>query len=92
MNPWKPVALVSMTVCVMSIGYNVASAAPGGPRPTTVQAAQPHMEAALSALQHAQTELGQAEHDKGGWRAEANAGVTKAIGQTQKGIAAGNAR
>jgi hypothetical protein len=91
MNPWKPIALVSMAVCVMSIGHSVASAAPGGARPM-VQLAQPHMEAALSSLQHAQTELSSAEHDKGGWRADAVAGVTKAIAQTQKGIAAGNAR
>jgi len=89
MNPWKPTALVSVTACVMSIGYNVASAAPGGTAPSTVQVAQPHMQAALSALQHAQSELGQAEHDKGGWREEAVAGVTRAIAQTEKGIAAG---
>ncbi len=91
MNAWKPIALVSTAVAVMSVGYNVASAAPG-PHAPSVDVAQPHMEAALSALQHAQSELQSAEHDKGGWRELAVQGVEKAITQTQKGIAAGNGK
>jgi len=89
MNAWKPAALVSTAVAVLSIGYNVALAAPG-PHATDVAVAQPHMEAALAALQHAQSELQSAEHNKGGWRELALQGVEKAITQTQKGIAAGN--
>jgi hypothetical protein len=72
----------------MSIGYNTALAAPGGP-PVRVTGGQPHMEAALTALQNARSELASAEHDKGGWREAAEAGVDKAIAQTQRGIAAG---
>jgi len=88
MNAWKPIALLSISVSVLSVGYNVASAAPG-PRGRTVAGAQPHMEAALSALQNAKSELANAEHNKGGWREAALQGVEKAISQTQKGIAAG---
>jgi len=53
-------------------------------------AAQPHMQAALSALQTAQSELNQAEHDKGGHRVKALNLVGQAIQQVQLGIAAGS--
>ena len=53
-------------------------------------AAQPHMQAALSALQTAQSELNQAEHDKGGHRVKALNLVNQAIQQVNLGIAAGS--
>ena len=53
-------------------------------------AAQPHMEAALAALQNAKTELQVAEHNKGGHRVKALAYVNSAIAETQLGIAAGS--
>jgi hypothetical protein len=52
-------------------------------------AAQPHMEAALSALETAKKELDIAEHDKGGHRVKAIALVNDAIGEVRAGIAAG---
>jgi hypothetical protein len=88
MNLWKSVALASITVSVMSVGYNVASASPGERQPH-IAGGQPHMESALSLLQQAKGELQKAEHDKGGWREAAAAGVSTAISQTEKGIAAG---
>jgi len=50
-------------------------------------AAQPHMEAALSALQSAKAELQQAVADKGGHRVKALADVNDAINETKAGIA-----
>ena len=88
MNLWKSVALASIAVSVMSVGYNVASASPGERRPA-VAGGQPHMESALSLLQQAKGELQKAEHDKGGWREAAVAGVSTAISQTERGINAG---
>ena len=52
-------------------------------------AAQPHMEAALHALETARDELKAAEADKGGHRAKAIDLVESAIAQTREGIAAG---
>jgi uncharacterized protein HemX len=50
---------------------------------------QPHMMAALEALQKAKMELEVAEHNKGGHRVKALELVHKAIEQTKKGIEAG---
>jgi uncharacterized protein HemX len=50
---------------------------------------QPHMMAALEALQKAKMELDVAEHNKGGHRVKAIELVHKAIEQTKKGIEAG---
>jgi len=50
---------------------------------------QPHMMAALEALNHAKGELEVAEHNKGGHRVKALEFVQKAIEQTKKGIEAG---
>jgi len=52
-------------------------------------AAQPHMEAALSALETASHELEVAVPDKGGHRVKAIALVNDAIGQVKAGIAVG---
>jgi hypothetical protein len=50
---------------------------------------QPHMKAALEALQSAKTELESGEHNKGGHRVKALEHVHKAIEQTRKAIEAG---
>jgi hypothetical protein len=50
---------------------------------------QPHMIAALEALNKARAELEVAEHNKGGHREKALELVNKAIVQTKKGIEAG---
>jgi uncharacterized membrane-anchored protein YhcB (DUF1043 family) len=51
---------------------------------------QPHMKAALEALEKAKMELAVAEHNKGGHRAKAIELVNKAIAQTKKGVEAGD--
>jgi hypothetical protein len=53
-------------------------------------AAQPHMQAALGALQNARSELQVAEADKGGHRVTAMRLITEAIREVQAGIAAGS--
>jgi hypothetical protein len=56
-----------------------------------VQAApQPHMQAALKALQNAATQLQSAADDKAGHRAKAIQLVSQAINQVQQGIQAGS--
>jgi uncharacterized membrane-anchored protein YhcB (DUF1043 family) len=50
---------------------------------------QPHMIAALQALEKAKVELEVAEHNKGGHREKALELVKKAIEQTKKGVEAG---
>lgn len=50
---------------------------------------QPHMQAALRALNNAKTQLQNAEPDKAGHREKAIGLVTQAIEQTQQGIQAG---
>jgi hypothetical protein len=52
-------------------------------------AAQPHMEAALKALQNAASQLQDAADDKGGHRAKAIKMVSNAINEVQAGIQAG---
>jgi hypothetical protein len=51
--------------------------------------AQPHMEAALAALENAKTELAVAEHNKGGHRDRAIKLVNDAIHQVREGIRVG---
>jgi hypothetical protein len=55
-----------------------------------VLAAQAHMQAALTSLQSAESELNQAEADKGGHRANAIKLVKEAITEVEAGIKAGN--
>jgi hypothetical protein len=61
------------------VGASLAEAAP-----------QPHMQAALKALQNAASQLEQAVDDKAGHRAKAIQLVSQAINQVQNGIQAGN--
>ena len=53
-------------------------------------AAQPHMTAALSALQTARSELQAADPDKAGHRVKALEAVNHAIDQVNMGLAAGS--
>jgi len=52
-------------------------------------ARQEHMDAALSDLQSARSELQEAMHDKGGHRAAAIRDIDDAIGEVRAGIEAG---
>jgi hypothetical protein len=70
MNVWKQLALVATAVLSLSSGYPAADASSATP-PAPVAGAQPHMAAALGALNTAVAELKLAEHDQGGWRAAA---------------------
>jgi len=87
MNYWKPLALVSMSSMVLTVGFQVAMANPAPTPAPTVEGKYPHIEAALAALQTAQTELGKAEHDWSGWRAKADAHTKEAIGDINIGLA-----
>jgi ribosomal protein S20 len=60
------------------LGASLAEAAP-----------QPHMQAALKALQNASSQLESAADDKAGHRAKAIQLVSQAINQVQQGIQAG---
>jgi hypothetical protein len=55
----------------------------------SLQAAQPHMHAALDHLRAARAELQRAEHNKGGWRGRALEHVDRALADTENGIRAG---
>ena len=90
MNFWKPIALVSMASMVVTVGSQSAQANPAPKPAPTVTGAQPHMAAALAALETAKSELAKAEHDKGGWRAAAATATETAIKETNRGIAFDN--
>lgn len=61
----------------------------GGALTSIATAAQPHMGAALRALNTARGQLNAAEHDKGGHREKALGLIDQAIAEVQAGIAAG---
>jgi hypothetical protein len=86
MKMWKQLALVATAVLSLSSGYHAADAS-SAPPPAPVGGAQPHMAAALGALNTALAELKLAEHDKGGWRAAAQEHTRHAIAETERGIA-----
>jgi hypothetical protein len=70
---------------------NILAAGTAGLVAATVAegAPQPHMEAALKALNNAASQLQAAADDKAGHRAKAIQLVSQAINQVQQGIAAG---
>jgi hypothetical protein len=78
MNRWKITALVFAGLFATSLSVNFVQ--------TARAEHQPHMHAALSALETALTELRSAEHDKGGWRAAAARSTEEAIKETKRGI------
>jgi hypothetical protein len=69
---------VGLVLCLSTVAFDF-----------TAHADQPHMQAALNALQTARTELQAAEHDKAGHREKALEMVDRAIEQTKRGLAAG---
>jgi hypothetical protein len=71
----RRIAALAILAVVFAAGYALA--------------AQPHMEAALHALENAREELKAAEADKAGHRVKAIELVESAIEQTRAGIAAG---
>lgn len=77
-NLWKSSTLVlaASLAFVLSTNGNTASA----------DGAQPHMQAALTALRTAQTQLKNAGTDKGGHRKAAIEATERAINQVEKGI------
>lgn len=77
-NLWKSSTLVlaASLAFVLSTNGNTASA----------DGAQPHMQAALTALRTAQTQLKTATSDKGGHRRAALEATERAISQVEKGI------
>ena len=63
-----------------------AAFAVGTLAPAPLRADQPHMQAALEALERAERELNEATHDKGGHRNKALDHVHAAIKEVRKGI------
>lgn len=68
------------------LGLVLPSRAKASAARTKASVDQPHMQAALSALRTAATELALAEADKGGHRVKAERLVSDAISEVQKGI------
>lgn len=79
MNRWKITTLLFATLFATSLSINFVQ--------TASAEHQPHMRAALGALENALGELKTAEHDKGGWRAAAVRSTEEAIKETKRGIA-----
>jgi len=69
--------ITSLIITAVMVGCFIAGRATAG---------QPHMQAALSSLQVARTELQAASPDKGGHRTKALDLVARAINQVQLGI------
>jgi hypothetical protein len=65
-----------------AVAFALLMMAPTG----TSRADQPHMQSALDALRTAETQLNQADPDKGGHRASALKHVREAIRETEAGI------
>lgn len=76
---------------IAALGVAGAAVALGASRLTasTAQAAQPHMNRALTDLQSALNQLNAASPDKGGHRLKAIALVKQAIDETTAGMASG---
>ena len=87
----KAIALVNQALKQVKKGIAFANKHEGeGDAPTFGTAAQPHMNAALTALQAARNKLKKATPNKGGHRVKAIALVQQAIAQVKKGIAYAN--
>jgi hypothetical protein len=70
----------------------LAAGAAGLATASLTEAAQPHMQRALQALNNASAALQAAEDDKAGHRAKAIQLVSEAINQVQQGIQAGKGK
>jgi hypothetical protein len=95
MNVWKPIAILSMTGLVASIGIHVCSAnVASAETESKIEQAnignchnQPNMLNAARSLYAARDSLNRAEHNKGGWRERAVIAATNAIHETETGCA-----
>ena len=79
----RNIAAIGVAGAAVAMGATALTAAPAE------AAGQPHMTAALAALQTALSELTAALPDKGGHRVRAMALVREAITETTKGLAVG---
>jgi hypothetical protein len=93
-NPWKPIAILSMTGLVASIGIQVAAARNADNEAAKIEQSnignchnQPNMLNAARSLYAARDSLVHAEHNKGGWRERAAVATTNAIHETENGCA-----
>ena len=88
---WKLSTLVFAGLAAFAFASTkISEAQAGGPEGNCGN--QPHMAAALAALETAKTELASAEHDKGGWRVAAVEATNKAIAETSRGCGFSNHR
>ena len=90
----KAIGLVNSAIAEVNLGieYDRRHNHPGSLTPDTLFAGaadQPHMQAALSALETAKDNLDRATADKGGHRKNAIGYVKNAISEVKKGIDAG---
>ena len=87
MNYWKPIAVCSGLAFAAAVACGGGSATvtttPGAPPAGC--GGQPNMAHALASLQSARGSLARAEHDKGGWRANALQATDTAINETRNG-------
>jgi hypothetical protein len=83
------VGLVNRAITEVNRGIQYARSHNNHAVPSGAGRNQPHMQAALDALNNAKSELDQATADKGGHRANAISLVNQAIDEVTKGIAAG---
>jgi hypothetical protein len=83
--------LLNRTLSRRAAARNILTAGTAGllAAPMAEAAPQPHMQAALKALQNAASQLEAAADDKKGHRAKAIQLVSEAINQVQQGIQAG---
>ena len=83
------VGLVNRAIAEVNRGIQYAKSHNNHAVTSGAAADQPHMQAALDALNNAKSELNQANADKGGHRANAISLVNQAIDEVTRGIAAG---
>jgi hypothetical protein len=82
--------LLDRTVSRRGAAKGILSASAAGIAAASLaEGAQPHMQAALTALNNAASQLQSAVDDKAGHREKAIGLVSQAINQVQQGIAAG---
>lgn len=84
MNLWKVSTIALAMMLTVSVGRDAVRSA-GAEK-------QPHMQAALQALENAVNQLQKATADKGGHRVKAIQLTNQAIDEVKKGIAFDNAR
>jgi hypothetical protein len=86
MNVWKPLAIGSMSVLVLVLGHEVASAKQADTGSTTVEGDFRRLRNALDNLRIARDHLLNAEHNHGGWRDRAIEATDHAIHETENAL------